>query len=77
MKMLSFKLTAAIVFHYVFFLLLYIMKVNGCRQLFDFQDSSQYLLLCSREEKTHTGLEQLKGEYSFGVNFPFNHFCGT
>jgi len=33
------------------------MEVNGSHQLFDYQHSSKYLLLCSKEEekKTHTG----------------------
>ncbi len=37
------------------------MEVNGHRQLFGYQYTSKYLLLCSTEE-THSGLEQLEGE---------------
>ncbi len=36
-------------------------EVNGYRQLFGYQQSSKYLLLCSTEE-TRAGLEQLQGE---------------
>ncbi len=37
------------------------MEVNGDHQVFGYQHSSKYLILCSAEE-SHTGLEQHEGE---------------
>ncbi len=42
-------------FHSIF------LEVNGYLQLFGYQYSSNYLILCSTEEWTHAGLEQLDG----------------
>ena len=43
------------------------MEVNGDQQLFNYQPSLKYLILCLAEERkiiqeNHTGLEQLEGE---------------
>jgi len=51
----------AIDFHSIFFPA---MEVNGSHQLFDYQHSSKYLLLCSKEEEK-------KNSYR---SYPFNGY---
>ncbi len=48
--------------HWLLLYFFHTIEVNGYRQLFGYQRSSKYLLLCSRDEKTHTALEQLENE---------------
>jgi len=52
------------------------MEANGVYQLFGFQHSSKYLVLCSAEERKYTGLKQLDAEkitdfFYIWVNYTF------
>ncbi len=52
-----------------------ILEANGYRQLFGYQHSSKYLLLCSTEERNSCKFETTRGWVNYYLNFrPFNYY---